>query len=527
MKQMPPGYPILSCREAAELEASVLEGESAEWSAMQQAGAGIAQGLCRNYRELAPLPKAFNLLALIGKGNNGGDALIACRQLLDDFPGSRATLLFAVEPDQLRPLAQRAYAAIRGRADDYRLTATTDETAIRTILDQKAGDRGFDVCIDGLLGMSFRPPVRPPMSTLIAAVNAFDRIGLRAAVDLPSGKGDASDELFFHADFTYATGIPKQPLFRETVDCGRIRVVDLGFQKTPAGIALNAKDRVLASDVLQPLRALRPAAANKYTYGHVFIVGGSAGMPGALLMSVQASVRSGVGLVTAFAPASVAASLAAQVPEAMWIPWPETADGMLDTAHLPLLLERIDRATAVVIGPGMARGAPVETLAREIVEQVEHPIVVDADALQKTVIQAAAGRKDGAGSVILTPHVGEFMRVAGLEKKAVSNETLRAFCQTCRVTTVLKGPFTRICDGDEVLYTVYGSPVLSRGGSGDLLAGLMGGMIAQKRLDVSTALSCATVLHGLAAERFARERGQICVRTTQLLDYLPAVLRKG
>jgi len=93
------------------------------------------------------------------------------------------------------------------------------------------------------------------------------------------------------------------------------------------------------------------------------------------------------------------------------------------------------------------------------------------------------------------------------------------------VTTVLKGPLTRICDGETVLYSIHGSPVLSRGGSGDLLAGLASGMIAQKQFSVPAALSCATVLHGLAAERLAQKKGQVCVRTTQLLDYLPEVLR--
>ena len=525
MKQTASDYPILSCREAAELEVLILKDETAEWAAMQKAGVGIAKALCRDYQELASLPTTFNLLVLVGKGNNGGDALIACRQILEDFPGSRITLLFTCNPKKMKSTALRAYESIHENVTQYEIKAVMEERAIHAVLEHEATDCGFDLCIDGLLGMSFKAPLRKPMDVLIKAVNSFDRIKLRAAVDLPSGKGDSSDECFFRADFTYATGIPKKPLFDEAVDCGRIRVIDLGFQKTPECAAFEMKESVLVKDVLQPLQTLRPTNANKYTYGHVFIVGGSGSMPGALLMAVQAALRSGVGLVTAFVPSSVAASLAAQAPEAMWIPWPETANGLLDAAAIDLLLDRVDRATAVLIGPGMGRGVPVGKLTRAIIERVEQPILVDADALQKTLVQSTAGRKDSMGPVILTPHVGEFMRVAGLEKKVVSNKSLRAFCQTARVTTVLKGPSTRICAGDKILYSVSGSPVLSRGGSGDLLAGLMGGMIAQKQLDTFTAISCATVLHGLAAERLAREKGQVCVRTTELLDYLPNVLR--
>ena len=526
MKKALSGYPILSCRETSELEAAILNDEAAEWAAMKRAGCSIAKALCSDYQELSSLPETFNLLVLVGKGNNGGDALIACRQILDDFPGSRVTLLFTADPDKLKPLASRAYERLKESAAHYTIQADTDAAAIHAILDQEAGE-GFDLCIDGLLGMSFRPPVRKPTDVLIKTVNSFDRIRLRAAVDLPSGKGDTSDTLFYHTDFTYATGIPKKALFSENVDCGRIRVIDLGFHETTECAAFDANDKVLAESVLKPLRSLRPTNANKYVYGHVFIVGGSACMPGALLMSVQAAVRSGVGLITAFAPYSVSASLAAQVPEAMWVPWPETEEGTLEPGAMQLLLKRLDRATAVLIGPGMGKVKSTERLVREIVEQVELPIVMDADALSHDVIRyVSEKRKSGSGSVILTPHTGEFVRIAKLGKKDVSNKTLRAFCQEFNVTTVLKGPLTRICNGDRVRYSVHGSPVLSRGGSGDILAGLIGGMIAQQHLDVCVAVECAVTLHGLAAERLAREKGQICVRTTQLLDFLPDVLRE-
>ena len=529
MKQTSSEYPILSCREAARLEASLLGDETAEWAAMQLAGAGIARAFLRDYQELAPLPEAFNLLALIGKGNNGGDALIACSQLLKDFPDSRITLLFTEDEDHLKPLAKRACGPLRGRANHYRILSDMDEATIRNILDQEAGDRGFDVCIDGLLGMSFKPPVRKSMARLINVVNSFDRIHLRAAVDLPSGKGDASDELFFRADFSYATGIPKKVLFEESQDCGRIRVIDLGFHKNPECAAFKTRDTVLAADaVLQPLQTLRPTDANKYTFGHLFIIGGSATMPGALLMAVQAALRSGVGLVTAFAPSSVAPALAAQVPEAMWVPWPEKSSGSLDEAAIDLFLERANRATAVLIGPGMGKDTGVAKLARDIIGQVELPIVLDADALRIEVIQSVSDkRKAGSAPVILTPHTGEFARMARLETADVPNETLRAFCREYGVTTVLKGPLTRICDGDYVRYSIHGGPVLSRGGSGDLLAGLSSGMLAQKQFDMFSAVSCAITLHGLAAERLAQRKGQVCVHTTQLLDYLSEVLRLG
>ena len=137
---------------------------------------------------------------MIGKGNNGGDALIACNQILEDFPGSRIKLLFACDPEKLKSTALRAYKLLKGNVTHYQIKAAMEKSAIQAILEREADECGFDLCIDGLLGMSFKPPLRKPMDRLIKVVNLFDRIKLRAAVDLPSGKGDVSDELFFRAE---------------------------------------------------------------------------------------------------------------------------------------------------------------------------------------------------------------------------------------------------------------------------------------------------------------------------------------
>ena len=521
------GYPILSCHEAAKLEASVLGDETVEWQAMKKAGVGIARALVWDYQEFSPLPENLNVLALVGKGNNGGDALIACNQLLKDFPRASVTLFFTSHSDQLKPLALRSFELLKGRVACHHVTTVADVSSIHAMLDRVASDRDIDICIDGLLGMSFRAPIRKPESTLIRAVNSFERIGLRAAVDLPSGKGDVSDELFFVADFTYATGIPKKVLFEGDADCGRIRVIDLGFQATPEGLASGINESVLENNLLLSMRALRPANANKYTFGHAFVLGGSVNMPGALLMAVQAALRSGVGLVTAFAPASVASALAAQAPEAMWVPWPENSEGHLDPKSFHLLADKLDRATVVLVGPGMGRHKDTIELGRKVIEQVNLPVILDADALQSPIMELILERTNIWGPVVLTPHTGEFARIAVIEKGAASNGALREFCRYNNVLTVLKGPYTRICDGVNVWYNVLGGgPVLARAGSGDLLAGLIAGLVAQGNVEIRVALARAVMLHAQAAQLLAQQKGQAFVHTTQLLEYLPDVLRK-
>jgi NAD(P)H-hydrate epimerase len=267
-------------------------------------------------------------------------------------------------------------------------------------------------------------------------------------------------------------------------------------------------------------------------------------------MAVLAALRSGAGLVTAFVPESLAATFAARAPEAMWIGWPETAEGGLALAGHYLMRERLGRATALELGPGLGREPETLALVREIVANAPVPVVLDADALQPDIVRA------GSTSRVLTPHAGEFARIAG-------DAALRDFCGETGATVVLKGPITRIGAANTVYHSFFGGPVLARGGSGDLLAGLIGGLLAQagavaERPPIPScragspavslsnrpkpaglgagkatvygdaALQAAArgvVWHGLAADALARAQGQVAVQTTQVLDYLSAALR--
>ncbi|MGB0744364.1 MAG: NAD(P)H-hydrate dehydratase, partial [Opitutales bacterium] len=462
----------------------------------------------------------------VGKGHNGGDALLTCGELLAQFPRAQVDLILTVPVGDLRPLTARALKNLEGRVRIHVFESGTTEDA-KELLESISGSIGFHVCFDGLLGVDFVPPLRSPLDALIQAVNEFEAIDLRAAVDLPSGVCDGLAELVFSADFSYATGIAKKPLFEDLANCGRVRYLNLGFFDggTIGGGAIDGNEWVLTPSILKPLNKLRPAEVDKRTFGHLFIIGGSAFMPGALLMSVQSAVRSGVGLVTAFAPESVAAALSAQVPEAMWVPWPETSNGTLNHRALPLLTDRISKASAVLVGPGLGLDRDTELLALGIASKVELPVVFDADGLRARVVEVAQKRKSSFGKIIITPHMGEFMRVAKISEPDYSTETLLAFSRIYKVITVLKGANTRISDGKSLIINTTGGPVLSRGGSGDLLSGLIGGMIAQSNTDEFTSAARGVMLHGLAAQRLARAKGQIMVNTTQLLDYLPDVMR--
>ena len=495
-----PAQPVLSCAEAKDLEARLFgANEALEWPAMLLAGRAIAAAVLHDFEEIGGFPSAARMLVLAGKGHNGGDALIAAQAILENFPQAQADVRFVFGERALRPLARRAWQGLTHAAGR--------RAGARTGLPEGT----YDLCLDGVFGFQFRPPAEPGVAALLAGVNARP-IRLRAAVDLPSAG-------LFQADFTYATGCVKSPVLMAP-EAGRVRYLDLGFFATD-GAESSAQDRVLTSRVLAPLRALRAPHSDKRSHGHVFVVGGSRHFPGAALMTVLAALRSGAGLVTAFVPESLVPAFAARAPEAMWAGWPETPAGGLALAGEALLRARLERATALVIGPGLGREPETLALVRRVVENSPVPLVIDADALQPEIVIA------GAAPRIVTPHAGEFARIAGAVE-------LREFAAATGATVVLKGPVTRIASGTEarpaeavcVYHSFFGGPVLARGGSGDVLAGLIGGLLAQNPAEPLLAAARGVVWHGTAAELLARAHGQVAVYTTQLLDFLAPALRE-
>ncbi|MGH7943808.1 MAG: NAD(P)H-hydrate dehydratase [Opitutaceae bacterium] len=498
MTWLPCTPPILSCEEARALETKLFGGdESLEWSAMQRAGNAIAHAIRSDASEIGGLRANGRILVLVGKGHNGGDALIAATVILRELMAATADVVFAFGGRALRPLAAKAWRELAHGAGQRVNAIAGIPTAAGSA--RKSAPAGYDLCLDGVFGFQFRPPAGPEVTALLERVNALP-IRLRAAVDLPSAG-------MFRADFTYATGSVKSPV-GNAPGAGRVRYLELGFFN--GGEA--GDDRILTPALLTPLAGLRPASCDKRSYGHVFVVGGSRSFPGAILMTVMAALRSGAGLVTACVPESVAGAFAARAPEAMWVAWPETPAGGLALEGEHLLRERLGRATALVIGPGLGREPETLALAEAIVGKSNVPVVIDADALQPAIVSA------GGAPRIVTPHAGEFARIGG-------DMELRAFAESTGKVVVLKGPVTRVAHGRAVYHSFFGGPVLARGGSGDVLAGLAGGLLAQTPGEPLLAAARAVVWHGMAADLLARACGQTPVCITQLLDFLPAALR--
>lgn len=502
-------HPVLGCAEAKAWEAQRLGEEGAEWAAMERAGEAIGREILEDYKEIGGFPDEGRMLVLVGKGHNGGDALLAARTILARRPQARASVVLCFGARELRPLAGRGLDRLKaeapGRVDivpiDHAMTAGA----------------AWALCLDGIFGFQFRAPMDDATAALLARINAAAGIRFRAAVDLPSGVGEKNATTIFRADFTYATGIVKRPVLspRVSTSVGRLRYLDLGFFNV-AGLeepgpesSPPATERVLTTKVLGPLAQLRSSQTDKRTFGHVLIVGGSRSYPGAVVLATRAALRSGAGLVTAFVPTTLAPEYAAAHPEAMWVGCPETARGGLAAGTIDLVRERLPRATALLVGPGMSAEPEVLATIQAVVRDANHlPVVLDADALRGDIVELVKDRP-----FIGTPHAGEFERIA--PKLFVDGKFIAP-----HGVLVLKGPLTRVTDGRTIYHSPFGGPVLARGGSGDLLAGLIGGLLAQQPADPLRAAVQGVVWHGRAADLLARARGQVAVEVSEILEQL-------
>ena len=523
MAMSPSSHPVLTPEETGALEGRLLgDDERRIAEAMGRAGTAVAEAALADLEEAGGFPADGRLLVLVGKGSNGGDALIAARVVLARHPAATACVVFAFGEQALRPRPRRAWQALV-EAGGARVSGAT-----------AVPGGAWDLCLDGVFGYGFKPPLAPAAAVVLRAANAAP-VRLRAAVDLPSGLDDADG---FAADFSYATGVVKTTLLSAS-RAGRPRYLDLGFlgdggRAAPAGgpagaadsVGDAATDRILLPSILAGLAGLRPAGGDKRSQGHVLVVAGSRDFPGAALMGVMSALRGGAGLVTGLVPGALVPAFASRVPEAMWRAMPEGPGGGLGAGGLGLVAGLWDRADALVIGSGLGREPATLALAAQIVADCPCPVVVDADALQPGIVRGR--RRPG---LVLTPHAGEYARIAGGGGRGsgpaapvpVPHADL---ARELGAVLVLKGAVTRVCDGGPTYHAFAGGPVLARGGSGDILAGLLGGLLARDPGNPLASACRAVLWQGLAADRWARARGQTAVCSTEVLDFLATALRE-
>ena len=489
---------ILSCAAMKALEERAFaEGISAD-ALMEEAGLQIARAV----RQFFPRPGVC--VAVFGKGNNGGDALVAARHLaLWDWD----VRLVAAYPDaDWGPLPKAKFAA-----------ATGCRRAEIGQLDSIKGDPL--VVLDGLLGIGARGKLREPLSGISHAINQRRRSGNAVvfALDIPTGlNGDSgeADAACIVADHTLTIGFAKRGLIADAAAnfAGRLSVLPLR-ELTARLDTANADAVVATPDLLAPLLPRRDFDTHKGDCGRVGIVAGSRGFLGAAVLCSAACVRAGAGLVTLYAPRDVADLLAIKVvPEVMVRPLPPLEE----------LLEQ--RHDVFAIGPGLGAQPSVDVTA--LVRKISQPLVLDADGLN-AIASDTGVLGEAAGERVLTPHPGEMERLAHGSAAQSRRATVESFTRNFPVTLLLKGARTLVGkSGEPLSFNTTGNPGMAVGGMGDVLTGVIAGLIGQ-RVRPFDAARLGAWLCGRASEIAISHGGESeeSLTPSRMLDFLGAAFR--
>jgi NAD(P)H-hydrate epimerase len=468
---------VVSAKAMAALENRAYQQGCSEKDFMENAGKGIAFNVQSHF-------DCCHVWLLCGKGNNGGDAFVAGRYLLEQ--GFTVT---AIQPEPLTvcsPLCQLNASLFQKRGG--RICSSVDTFSPGVI-------------VDGFFGTGFKGSIREPYAALVERANAS---GLPIiAVDIPSGVNGSTGEVegtAINATTTLFLELPKTGFFLQQGwnQVGQIRAVPFGL---PSAIKEDAQGdfelitQQLVHDFLPPIKRNR----HKYAAGYVAGLAGSATMPGAALLASEAALRGGSGMVRLFHSQGMEVALACSPYELIKIPY--------DDNNLDPLVKLLNQAGALFIGPGLGRDDVVRKRLKTVVPLIERPCVIDADAL----IAFAQEPFKLPPQTIFTPHSGEMQTLLKKEERLTLNLELLATCQKYveehQITLIYKGAPTFVFHpGKQPFLNPTGDPGMATAGSGDVLTGLLASLLSQKCSCHEAAL-LGVYLHGLAGEIAAHKRG--------------------
>jgi NAD(P)H-hydrate epimerase len=477
---------------------------------MENAGTAVAEVA------LARFPDARQIAVVCGKGNNGGDGMVAARKLHE--AGKKVSVLLLADRGELR-----GDAAHMCRRMPLRARSVDSAHELRRAL-------SVDLVIDAILGSGFRPPVTGLYAEAIQVMNSCP--SPIVAVDIPSG-WDADAQSANHsgpvarADAVVTFTAPRPAHVFAPLTRGPIVVAPIGSPE--AAIVSSLRVNVATAREIEPLFAPRKPDAHKGDFGHVLIIGGSLGKAGAAAMAGMAALRVGAGLSTVATPKSVLPIVGGFAPEIMTEHLAETDAGTISGRALDY--DRLEELAAgkdvVAIGPGISRNSETVEFVRRAVDILNLPLVIDADGLN--AFEGCATKLDGSQRpLVLTPHPGEMARLTGLSTGEIQRDRVdvaRKFAKEHSATVVLKGHRTIIAEPEGAVWiNMTGNPGMATGGTGDVLTGMIAGLIAQYPSAVEAAVAAAVYLHGLAGDVARNVVGEQALVATDLLSMMPMAL---
>ncbi len=488
---------------------------------MENAGRGAAEVILKTFPDLPRNSVAI----VVGKGNNGGDGFVIARYLLNRGIPARVFLL--ADPRILRGDAEtnrRIFLRMKGEI--------TPVPSYKEFLNVKKDLEKFDLFIDGIFGTGLDAEVRGYHREVIDYLNTLHKPIV--AIDTPSGlDADTGKPLgtAIRAALTITFGLPKVGLLIPPgIDyAGDLKIVDIGIPRKLIEEEKVQTHLLEGGEIRRWLSIPRLRDSHKGDYGHLLVLAGSVGKTGAAAMASDAALRVGAGLVTLGIPKSLNAILEVKLTEVMTEPLLETAKQTLSLRAFHPILRLCEGKKAVIIGPGIGTLKETQALVLKLIRTLDLPTVLDADGLTalSTQIKTLPAKKR---PLILTPHPGEMARLTGLTPKQVQEDRIgicRNFSKSHRVYLILKGHRTLIATPHgELFINPTGNPGMATGGTGDVLTGMIGGLICQG-FDILSSLQMAVYLHGLAGDRASFEKGERSLVATDLIERIPVVLQGG
>ena len=443
---------------------------------------------------------------LCGRGNNGGDGFVVARTLVQR--GIEATVFLLGSVSEVRGEA-RTNLEVLGR-----LGITVVEVTNAQEWELHFSEiSGCDLLVDAILGTGFHGRLTGFLETVVADVND---LGVPVvAIDVPTGLSADSHEIdgdAIEASMTVTLAAPKIPLVLPPADthAGDLVIADIGIPSPVIDEIEGPYLELLTRERMRELVPARAAESHKGDFGRILIVAGSLGRTGAAHLAALGALRSGAGLVTVATPRSSLPILASMGAEYMTEPLDETPAGSIDYAAVDRVLEI--KADVIAIGPGLGQDPSTAAFVQSLVERAGVPLILDADALNAFAEEPErlAGR-DGV-DVIITPHPGEMARLLGITVEAVQKDRLNAareFASGHKLHVILKGHRTVIAGPENRAFlNLTGNPGMATGGTGDVLAGMVGAWFAQL-LDAEAACKIAVYLHGAAGDLAEADEGEV------------------
>ena len=482
---------------------------------METAGKNVAEVFLEEYGHRNGEPPG-RVAVLCGKGNNGGDGFVVARHLKDE--AEQVSVYLFAKPEELRGDAAKNFA--RWREQGGAVTVVESEAQWEKAWSEVSG---ADVIIDALLGTGIRGPATGTIAQAIADVNRLSRNATAArpgwivAVDTPSGlpsDGEATAGPVLQAHWTVTFTAPKigQLVSPNAGCCGQLVVRTIGSPDALIEEAGKGSLRWAGPDEFAGLPLIRAVEAHKGSFGHVLLVAGSVGKTGAAVLAGQAALRGGAGLTTVATPEPALPSIATMQPEYMTESLPATRAGTfaMEAVRSGRLAEVERGKTVIAIGPGVGRHPETQQFIRNAVAETELPIVLDADGLNAFAGHGASLATRKSRHLVVTPHPGEMARLAGCSTADVQKDRVKAALNAAKkwnAHVALKGFHTILASPDGAVFVnTTGNPALAKGGSGDVLTGLLAALLAQFGTeDLLRIVALGVYLHGRAADLLSEQ----------------------